>query len=383
MWCEHYKSMQQPEYEITWEEFKKAFRDHHLPKALTDRRMRELLALKQGSDTVYQYAQKFNNLCHYGGYHVDTNMKKMELFREGLNSKLAERLNLVKFDSYPMLVNKAISQEDAMKRAQAERKRKANSMPNNSQLCKIRIMWKTFPDFQHASQSERLVAKLSQDWTQENLHLPNTQQPTPQPIVPSPNGSSEHRCFKCGEPGHFTKACLQPCQTNRQHQLTQPNQRQVSKPINKGKKKIAKARKGRLSFTSVGDIPEGAPVMMGTFSIRGKPICMLFDFGATHSFMNGKTLSKVGLNSCNTNDAFTIKTAGGNISSELVTRGVLLELGSKTIDTDLIILGLEGMDVILGMDWMNRHKVVLDISESGRDQLTNCWSHDSICIFQR
>jgi hypothetical protein len=40
MWWEHYKSMQQPEYEITWEEFKKAFRDHHLPKALTDRKMR-------------------------------------------------------------------------------------------------------------------------------------------------------------------------------------------------------------------------------------------------------------------------------------------------------------------------------------------------------
>jgi hypothetical protein len=38
MWWEHYKSMQQPEYEISWEEFKKAFRDHHLPKALTDRK---------------------------------------------------------------------------------------------------------------------------------------------------------------------------------------------------------------------------------------------------------------------------------------------------------------------------------------------------------
>jgi hypothetical protein len=184
MWWEHYKSMQQPEYEITWEEFKKVFKDHHLPKALTDRKMRELLALKLGSDTVYQYAQKFNNLCQYGGYHVDTDMKKMELFREGLNSKLAEWLNLVKFDSYPMLVNKAISQEDAMKRAQAEKKRKADSMPNNAQRYKIRIMRKTFPDFQQASQSERLVAKLSQDRTQENLHLPNTQQPTPQPIVP-------------------------------------------------------------------------------------------------------------------------------------------------------------------------------------------------------
>jgi hypothetical protein len=247
--------MQQPEYEITWEEFKKAFRDHHHPKALTDRKMRELLALKQGSDTVYRYAQKFNNLCQYGGYHGDIDVKKMELFREGMNSKLFERLKLVKCDSYPMLVNKAISQEDTMKRAQAERKRKANSMPINAQLCKIRIVRKTFPDFQQASQSERLVAKLSQDRTPENLHLPNTQQPTPKPIVPSLYGSSERRGFKCGEPGHFAKACLQPCQTNKQHQLTQPNQRQVSKPINKGKKKIAHAREGRLSFTSMGDIP--------------------------------------------------------------------------------------------------------------------------------
>jgi hypothetical protein len=249
-----------------------------------------------------------------------------------------------------MLVNKAISQEDAMKRDQAERKRKANSMPNNAQRCKVRIMWRTLPDFQQASQSESLVAKLSQDWIPENLHLPNTQQPTPKPIVPSPNNSSGCRCFKCGEPGHFAKACLQPCQTNRQHQLIQSNQRQVSKSSNKGKKKIAQGRKGRLSFTSVVDIPKEAPVMMGTFSIRGKPIRMFFDSGATHSFMNGKMLSKVGLNSCNTNDAFTIKTAGGNISSELVTREVPLELGSTTVDTDLIILELGGIDVILGMD---------------------------------
>jgi predicted aspartyl protease len=79
----------------------------------------------------------------------------------------------------------------------------------------------------------------------------------------------------------------------------------------------------------VGDIPEGALVMMGTFSIRGKPIRMLFDSGATHSFMNGKTLSKVALNSCHTNDAFTIKTEGGNISSELVTMGSTLGIGQE------------------------------------------------------
>jgi hypothetical protein len=111
------------------------------------------------------------------------------------------------------------------------------------------------------------------------------------------------------------------CQTDKQHKLTQPNQRPVLKPNNKGKKKTAQARKAKLNFTSVVDIQEGAPLMMGTFSIQGKPIRILFDSGATHSLMNGKTLSKFGLDSCNTNKAFTIKTTGGNISSEHVTRG--------------------------------------------------------------
>jgi hypothetical protein len=41
---------------VTWTEFKQAFKSHHIPKGLMDRKMRELLALKQGSDTVYHYA---------------------------------------------------------------------------------------------------------------------------------------------------------------------------------------------------------------------------------------------------------------------------------------------------------------------------------------
>ena len=39
-----------------------------------------------------------------------------------------------------------------------------------------------------------------------------------------------------------------------------------------------------------------------------------------------------------------------------------IKLGSKLIKTDLILMNLEGMDIILGMDWMTKHKVLLDIS---------------------
>jgi hypothetical protein len=108
---------------VTWEEFKQAFKSHHIPKVLMDRKMRELLALRQGSDSVYRYAQKFNSLCQYGGHHVDTDAKNMERFRDGLDGKLYERLNQLEPANFHELVNKAISQEGAMKKAHGDNKR--------------------------------------------------------------------------------------------------------------------------------------------------------------------------------------------------------------------------------------------------------------------
>ena len=57
-----------------------------------------------------------------------------------------------------------------------------------------------------------------------------------------------------------------------------------------------------------------------------------------------------------------ISTLGGIIASKQIVNNAPLKLGSKIIPTNLILLPLEGMDVILGMDWMNRHGVLLDIS---------------------
>jgi hypothetical protein len=64
-----------------------------------------------------------------------------------------------------------------------------------------------------------------------------------------------------------------------------------------------------------------------------------------------------------TKSAYKITTPGGNITSHLVTFGVPLKLGSKVIQTNLITIKLGSMDVILGMEWMNQHKMILDISD--------------------
>jgi hypothetical protein len=41
---------------------------------------------------------------------------------------------------------------------------------------------------------------------------------------------------------------------------------------------------------------------------------------------------------------------------------VPISLGSKIFKTTLLILGLDGMDIILGADWMSQHRVVLDVA---------------------
>jgi hypothetical protein len=126
---------------------------------------------------------------------------------------------------------------------------------------------------------------------------------------------------------------------------------------------MVQVRQGKLNFTAMSDIPEGASVLTGTFSINDTPIKILFDLGATHSFINESLLDKLGLKGVKIQSAYKIITPGGNITSHLVTFGVPLRLGSKVIRSNLITIKLGSMDVILGMEWMNQHKVILDISD--------------------
>jgi predicted aspartyl protease len=111
-------------------------------------------------------------------------------------------------------------------------------------------------------------------------------------------------------------------------------------------------KQGRINFTTLTKLPEGAPVMSGIFSNHHKPVVILFDSGASHSFISTNFGAKVGLDFCHTKGSYMISTPSGKIASNQIIRHVTIKLGSKTIKTDLVLWALEGMDIILGMDWM-------------------------------
>jgi predicted aspartyl protease len=102
--------------------------------------------------------------------------------------------------------------------------------------------------------------------------------------------------------------------------------------------------------------------MTGTFSIHHKPAVILFDSGASHSFVSAKFSAKMGLDFYHTSKSYMIATLGGKIASNQLIRNVPIKLGSKVINTDLMLLALEDIGIILGVDWMTRHGVTLDLS---------------------
>jgi hypothetical protein len=142
-WWDHYLAMQLVDHEVQWREFKVAFRVHHILVGIMDRKLNEFLTLTQGNRTVLQYAQAFNDLCQYVGYHADTDEKKRDRFRRGLSAKLRDRLNTVRANSYNELVNMAISQEDCITARQTEKKRKTPVAGPSAQPQHFRIVYDT------------------------------------------------------------------------------------------------------------------------------------------------------------------------------------------------------------------------------------------------
>jgi hypothetical protein len=160
-----------------------------------------------------------------------------------------------------------------------------------------------------------------------------------------------NKCFTCGNVGHYAKNCPR----NQQRQMPAPNK-------DKGRKQKVQVTQGKLNFTTLEELPKGAPIMTGIFSVYNQPTLILFDSGASHSFISQKLSAKCQLPFYHSKGSFMIATPGGKIATNQLNQSVPIQLRSHIIKTTLLILGLENVDIILGANWMTRQQVVLDVA---------------------
>jgi hypothetical protein len=110
------------------------------------------------------------------------------------------------------------------------------------------------------------------------------------------------------------------------------------------------------------EVPKGAPIMAGIFSVYNQLALILFDSGASQSFISQKFSAKCQLPFYHSKGSFMIATTRGKIATNQLNQSVPIQLGSHIVKTTLLVLGLENVDIILGANWMTLHQVVLDVA---------------------
>ena len=88
---------------------------------------------------------------------------------------------------------------------------------------------------------------------------------------------------------------------------------------------------------------------------------MLFDSGASHSFVVTSVVIEVGLEVETLEEPLYVSSPSGiRARIGMICRGFELEISGTLVTVDLRIMDMSEFDVILGMDWLTAYRVVID-----------------------
>ncbi|XP_066365010.1 uncharacterized protein [Miscanthus floridulus] len=197
---------------ITWLEFVRDFKAHHIPDGLIELKQEEFRSLRMGSMSVNEYHDKFAQLARYAPNDVREDADKQCLFLKGIYYDLRLQLAGNTYANFQQLVNRAIVLDNM--RLERDRKRKmkgqvsgSNTRPryNNQQRYQGPVSQWNCGQFPQRSQNQQ------QNWNQRTPQQMGNQTPRQETPNNTPMKSSApstpNRCFRCGDVGHYANHC--------------------------------------------------------------------------------------------------------------------------------------------------------------------------------
>nr|CAH66282.1 OSIGBa0116O04.4 [Oryza sativa] len=353
-WWDHFRQGRAGGEPITWQEFIAAFKKTHIPTGVVALKKREFRALNQGSRSVTEYLHDFNRLARYAPEDVRTDEERQEKFLEGLNDELSYTLMSTEFRDFQQLVDKAIRQEDKYNRMEQKKRRAAQFKAQQGSNQRPRLV--TGPQVPSYPQggSSSVVRSQRQFYNNNTGNRGNDNRnvvvrpaatSTQNQPVRKEQGSKPVICFNCGDPGHYADKCPKP---RRVKNASAPNNSNVPAP------------KARVNHVAAAEAQNAPDVVLGTFPVNSIPATVLFDSGATHSFLSKSFASKHGMEVVSLGRPLLVNTPGNQVFSTQYCPSVTIEIEEVLFPSSLILLESKDLDVILGMDWLSRHRGVID-----------------------
>src|SRR3954470_8641834 len=349
-WWENYVAMHPDGHVVTWQEFCVAFRGYHILDELLERKKEEFCNLTQGEMSIHEYVREFNRLARYAHDEITTDAKKQARFRKGLSPILRHDLNLIEFATFEDLVNRSFRAEHGNEIFEESRKHALEHAPSSSSAPRKRRIW--IP-----------TSIIPQNLLQRPP--PNICHP-PQHIVPpwnddvqssNPTPSSSGRvCFTCGLTGHYFRQCPTVFVAPRRPSH-KPSKKSTTKTI---PTKLLATSSGYVNQISVEDTTAPSDVILGTLPVNHVPASVLFDPGASHSFMSESYALRHNVSFEEMFSPMIIQTPGSKWQTNRVSHGNQIAIEGLVFLASLIALKSSDIDVILGMDWLSRKNDVLD-----------------------
>jgi len=301
----------------------------------------EFMNLTQGTKSLTEYLHAFNNLSCYATDFVDNDAKKLASFKSGLGPKLSKNMAGNKSTTFNEFVSDALTQENSNAIYAASKNRKRAYEAGASQS-KAPATSKTAYRPSNAVTRYRPPQKKSNVKTgvrkSFTVALPRGATGQGSPKTPPDN----RPCFNYKQVGHWARDCPDP-------------KRNSAAGVNN--------RTGRVHYTTIEEIPKGEVVTTGMFLVNQHPAVVLFDSGASHSFMSQAFASKHGQHVVDLdNGKFCISAARNQVSTNQLVKDVHITIEGRNDSTNLVILPGLGIDVILGMNWTSNNGVLIDTS---------------------
>jgi hypothetical protein len=163
-WWVNYTVTRPTDYQVTWAEFRDAFRAQDIPTGMMRKKHQEFLNLKQGGRSVHDYSKQFKQLAQYAPDQVDTDEKKKNRFMIGLSTKLQERMVLNTGGTFPEFVSNVMIADDAICAHKETKKRKAVAAPSDSAPLKYLMVYYHSSTYQPCQPQQHQHQHQQQQW---------------------------------------------------------------------------------------------------------------------------------------------------------------------------------------------------------------------------
>jgi hypothetical protein len=120
---------------------------------------------------------------------------------------------------------------------------------------------------------------------------------------------------------------------------------------------------GNVNHMTSDEAQQAQDVVLGKFLARSHPTTILFDSGASHSFITSSFVAKHNLPIANMKHIVLVSSPGGEMRTKLICPAVSISTRGVDFLSNLILLDSKGIDIILGMDWLSKYDGVIQCAK--------------------